>query len=98
MRSLSLENILTDFDEVDDGLTMYVPETGPVDLTTPVTIVDEDTETPPPGTRYFLETDIAKNVLHVWRSWRDGRDPNLTEALEALQFYATNDSYLPINT
>jgi hypothetical protein len=43
---------------------------------------------------YFLEAEIAKEVLDVWKQWRNGRLPNEKEKIEALIFYVDNDAYL----
>lgn len=43
---------------------------------------------------YFLEVEIAKDVLTVWSSWRDGRKPTEGERIEAILYYVNNDAYL----
>jgi hypothetical protein len=44
---------------------------------------------------YLLEVSLAREVLEVWTAWRDGRRPTISEACEAIIYYASNDAYLP---
>ena len=48
-----------------------------------------------PGYSYLLGVDIAKQVLDVWSSWRDGVTPTRAEAADAIIYYAANDAYQP---
>lgn len=48
-----------------------------------------------PDYKYLLEVSIAREVLGVWTAWRDGGAPTISEATEAIIYYALNDSYLP---
>ena len=41
---------------------------------------------------YFLEVEVAKSVVDVWRKWHDGKEPDETQRLEALTYYADNDA------
>lgn len=45
------------------------------------------------GLQYFLEIEVAREVLDVWKQWRDGRIPTEKEKFEALTHYADNDAY-----
>ena len=47
------------------------------------------------GLKYFLEVEIAREAIDVWRNWRGGRVPSLDEKLEAVTYYAENDALLP---
>lgn len=42
---------------------------------------------------YFLEVEIAKEVVQVWREW-NGKEANESERIEALIYYANNDAFL----
>lgn len=46
---------------------------------------------------YFLEVFIAKEVLDVWKNWRNERIPTADERCEALIYYAKNDAYIPLS-
>ncbi len=50
----------------------------------------------PDGFTYLLEVHLARDVLHVWTSWRDGRQPSLEEAAQAVIHYAQYDAYEPV--
>jgi hypothetical protein len=43
---------------------------------------------------YFLEAAMAQMVLDAWSHMRGGRAPSLSEQVEAIIHYATNDAYL----
>ena len=47
------------------------------------------------GFEYFLEVHVAKETVEVWSEWRDGRQPTISEKLEAMIYYAEQDSWLP---
>jgi hypothetical protein len=48
-----------------------------------------------PGFTYLLEVDLAKDVIEVWGTFRNGRAPTLTEAAGAVVWYAEHDAYQP---
>ena len=48
-----------------------------------------------PGFSYFLEVEIAKDVIRVWSSWRGGAEPTPEQAVRAAIHYAENDAYEP---
>ena len=61
-------------------------------------IAPEDGRSVPPeanGLKYFLEVEIAREAIDVWRNWRGGRVPSLDEKLEGVTYYAENDAWLP---
>jgi hypothetical protein len=79
----------------DDGVIVAVP---PFEGMSSALVLDEPEEGDPvipEGYEYVLGTYMAKEVLEVWSVWRNGRSPNLSEAEEAVIFYAVNDAYIP---
>jgi hypothetical protein len=78
--------------QLDPDMTIFVA--GDVVADTPSTL-GPATGPAPQGYRYLLEVPVAQEVLEVWSSWRGGRNPNLLEKLEAIDYYARMDSYLP---
>lgn len=46
-----------------------------------------------PGTSYFLEVSIAREVLNGWQSNHSGTSPTTDQALESIIFYAEHDAY-----
>jgi hypothetical protein len=81
--------------EVSDDLTVYVreeqvgrsPETA-------VLLLDDDKQVPD-GAVYLLEVDIIKEVISVWSDWRNGAEPSVSQACEAVFYYAAHDAYQP---
>ena len=95
--SLRLSDVLQTIDQFDDGLTLYIATGEPIDLATTVVLIDEDMGEPPNGVSYLLEVHLVRNVLQVWKEWRGGQEPTLTEACAAVGFYASHDAYQPID-
>ena len=92
---MDFQDAVRDLAELPRKATIYVPyEETVVNASTPVLLVQGD-DTPPAGYRYLLEVLIAREVLEVWTSWRDNREPSLEEACEAIIYYAENDAYQP---
>ena len=94
---MNLDEVVRSLDELPREAIFYIPrECNPslVSPETPVLLVTAD-EAQPEGWRYFLEVIIAREVLEVWSSWRDGRVPSPEEALSAIAYYAENDAYRP---
>ena len=46
-----------------------------------------------PGTSYFLEVFIAREVIEGWQSNHSGKIPTIEQALESIIFYAVHDAY-----
>ncbi|WP_162907092.1 hypothetical protein [Allorhizocola rhizosphaerae] len=88
--------LVDSIDDISDELVVFVAEGSEVNASSPIKLVDEDEEEPPPGMRYLLEASIAKEVLQVWSAWRDGRIPSQDEACQAIVHYAKHDAYIPV--
>jgi hypothetical protein len=54
-------------------------------------------DAPPPNLAYLLEVELAKDVLGVWSSWRNGARPDGSEKCQAVIYYAEHDAYLPVH-
>lgn len=91
----TLGQVIEHLPETDDELTIYLPPDRPVQPGTPAVVMLEEDGDPPAGMRYFLEVDLAQDVLRVWSEWRHDRAPTLAEACVALEYYATHDAFLP---
>ncbi|MFS8101767.1 hypothetical protein LFM09_32030 [Lentzea alba] len=90
----TLGDVIAGIATVSDDLTIYAGEE-PAGPSTRVVLLDQSAGDPPADVRYLLEVVIAKEVLEVWSEWRDGRQPTLPEACEAVLHYASHDAYLP---
>ncbi|WP_157856326.1 hypothetical protein [Actinacidiphila yeochonensis] len=92
---LRLGDALRDLDELDGELTIYVASGQTVDLAIPAALVDEGIDNQPEGMAYLIEVHLARDVLRVWKAWRDGQEPTREEACSALSYYASHDAYQP---
>ena len=94
---IPLGRIIEEIGEYDEELIVYAPTGVQVSPETPVYLVDEENEEPPPGTVYVLGLILMKNVLKVWSAWRNGAVPTIPQACEAVLHYAKYDAYLPVS-
>lgn len=94
---LRLVDVLRNIGQFDSALTAYVASGEPVQLSTAVMLVDEEEEDPPKGMSYLLEVHLIREVLQVWKRWRENREPTLAEACAAISYYASRDAHQPID-
>lgn len=92
---LRVGDVIRDLGELDGGLTIYVASGRTVDLTISAALVDEEIDDQPEGMAYLLEVHLARDVLLVWKAWRDGQEPTREEACSAVVYYASHDAYQP---
>lgn len=92
-----MRRLLGTLEGVEDDLTVYVPSGAAVTPDTPVAVLDEDVEEPPGGMAYLLEVGLIKEVIEVWRDWRDGAEPSVDQACEAVSYYSRHDAYQPVS-
>lgn len=57
------------------------------------TAADKLVEKYAPGKHYFLEVPTVIDVLEAWSDQRNGVEPSVAQAVEAVIFYAENDAY-----
>lgn len=83
--------------ELDGEKTIYsIVAPAEVAASTTTCVHEEDDDGgAPTGFVYFLEVDLAQEVVDVWSRWRGGRTPSLEDKIEAVIYYASNDAYLP---
>jgi hypothetical protein len=99
---MTLAEVLQDLDAYHNDLTIWAPvRTDLADLTgdTPVVVEhgpqDGATSWRERGLSYVLEVNLAKEVLNVWRQWRNGATPTVGQMCQAVIHYAKNDAFLP---
>jgi hypothetical protein len=96
---MTLRDIISRLGEFDREHTIYADGGPAAALDDPAVVAFEPDDGSLPaeanGLDYFLEVSLAQEVLVVWKSWRDGREPSIDEAHEAVAYYATNDAYMP---
>lgn len=98
MEKITLAEIIEQIDNLGDNLTIYAHKNPVWNIDSPAALIEmdefEDEEPEPHGEMdYFLEVDIAREVLEIWRKQRDGRKPTEQEKFEAILYYAENDAY-----
>jgi hypothetical protein len=76
-------------------LTIYAPLSRPLTPASRVTVAREG-QVIDEGLHYFLEVRLAAEALAVWSEWRSGRKPTVDEAVDAVEWYADHDAYMPV--
>jgi hypothetical protein len=90
-----LVDLMSTLASADPESTIYVVE--PIGPYSEVTVCAEPEEGgEPSGHAYLLEVSLARDVLRVWTSWRDGRRPTAEQAARAVIYYAQHDAYEPV--
>jgi hypothetical protein len=94
---MTLRELLEKLDDLNDNSTIYA-ETNPNwsdNSHTVVCLQSENGEVidAPKDLSYFLEVDIAKDVIEVWTKW-NCRKPSTAEKCTAVIYYAENDAYI----
>ena len=95
---MRLRELATRLDDLADDLTIYIEQNAHRSGTSEVVVArerDTDPDWRPDGFQYFLEVDLAKEVVRVWSAWRGGQRPSSGQAAEALLHYAVHDAYQP---
>jgi len=90
-----LVDVMSALASVDSEATIYVST--PIEpYSDAVVCIEPDEGGSPPGLAYLLEVSLARDVLHTWARWRDGRQPSSEEAAKAVIYYAQHDAYEPV--
>jgi hypothetical protein len=96
---MKLIELIDNLDSLSDGQMIFIASNELVreDIQAITGLVQENVETgkTPTGMKYFLEVNLAKEVLEVWEMWRDGKKPTLHEKFQALVYYFDYDAYMP---
>lgn len=95
---MTLREIINDIEHISDDLAIFASKnddwsldlSAALVLTSDMERIGDKLE----GLSYFLEVEIAKEVLNVWKEWRNGREPSEDERIKALLYYANYDAYL----
>lgn len=96
---MTLADLVEQLDRLGDDLTIYAeksPDWSPKSLAVVcVELEDDGLPHEAQGMDYLLEVFLAKDVVETWSSWREGRQPTVTDKCEAVIYYAEHDAYLP---
>lgn len=92
---MTLEELISQLTETDDGLTVYASEPWSAHSDA-MAVSNRDGTTRPDaeGRTYLLETVLIRDVLETWSSHHGGATPSPQEACQAVIYYAENDAYL----
>ncbi len=96
--SVTLSEIIKSIETLDDNLVIYAVKNPTWEMNSRAMLIEvdefaEDDPEVPCGMTYLLEINTAKEVLEVWRRWRDGKIPDETEKFNAIVYYAEKDAY-----
>ena len=91
---MTLVEIIRDLDQADDALTICAARSPGWSEASEALLQPSGLAAREFPLLYFLEVTVARDVLSAWSYARGGRVPTLSEATEALIFYAENDAYL----
>lgn len=99
-RTMTLAELLGRIDELDDDWTIYACDTPRWSASSRSVAYSEPSDGSVPaeahGLRYLLEVRLAKEAIRIWSEWRANSTPSPQDTCEAVIYYATNDSYLPV--
>lgn len=90
-------DVMSALASADPEATIYVA-TPPAPHSAAMVCIEPDEGGSPAGLTYLLEVSLARDVLHVWASWRNGKQPTPEEAARALIYYAQHDAYEPVRS
>lgn len=94
----TLRDVIEALAELNDELTIYALGSPEWSGESPAVVALEPDDGSLPmeasGMEYFLEVDIAKEVIEVWSQWRNGKSPSRDEKINAVIHYAKFDAYI----
>jgi hypothetical protein len=76
---MNLRDAINSIENLSDDLVLFARKNGDWRLDEPIALVISsdvhEIGTDLEGLHYFLEVETGKEVLEVWKEWRDGREP-----------------------
>ncbi len=94
---MQLKEILSDLEFLNDNLTIYAQKKPQWSNDSEAIAVFGYDEMKLEEFQYFLEVDLAKEVVEVWSKWHDGRKPSIEDICKAVIYYAEYDAYTRVN-
>ena len=88
--------LVEDVDELGDDGTVYLYEKWAVNSKGFIMTASEDDEELPmeyKQAKYFLEVDLIKDVIAVFKDWHEKHKNNIRKVCEAVIYYAIYDAY-----
>jgi len=100
---MKLLDLIDSIDKFDIDSIIFVPinsrpEVDTEAMVSKIIILDEPPSIQTPeGMKYLLEVELVKEVIQVWKDWRNGKEPSPMEKFQAVLYYVENDAYLADN-
>lgn len=94
---MQLKEILQDLERLAENLTIYAQKKPEWSADSESIAVFGYEEIRLGEFEYLLEIETVKEVIEVWRKWRDGRKPSVEEICEAVIYYAEYDAYIRVD-
>ena len=97
---MKLIDLLDNINQFDNDSVIFIPVSSRLNenveaIVSKIIIIDKPPGIQTPeGLRYLLEVEMAKEVINVWREWRNGKEPSSLEKCHAVLYYAENDAFL----
>jgi len=97
---MKLIELLDHINQFDDDSVIFVPIHAGLNEDTEAVVSRINIIEKPPGIeapegmKYLLEVELAKEVIRVWKDWRNGKEPSPYEKYQAVLYYVKNDAYL----
>jgi len=96
---MKLINLLENIEKIDENSSIYMKSTEKIRedadvIIIPIDLVPNSGKTLV-GLQYLLEVYILKEVLDVWKNWRNGKEPTIRDKLNAIEYFVEHDAYLP---
>jgi len=98
---MTLIELIDNIDELDDNCVIFISNDESISEKANAVIVTEellpDNGKSPKGLKYLLEAYLIKELLDVWRKWRDGKEPTREEKFQAFVYFIDHDAYIPVD-
>jgi hypothetical protein len=97
---MKLIDLLDNINQYDDDFVIFVPinlrpnQDSEVVVSKIINIDEPPGIQTPEGMKYLLEVEVAKEVIQVWKNWRNGKEPSPFEKYQAVLYYIENDAYI----
>lgn len=96
---MKLVDLLDNIEMIDENSSLYIKSTENIHedvdvIIIPIDLVPNGGKTPK-GLNYLLEVYLIKEVLDVWKNWRDGKEPTSEEKINAIDYFVKHDAFLP---
>jgi len=89
-------NLLANLNDYDDNQIIFTPDASFPKDGNVFLLTSEESEEADDKLKYVLELYLVSELLDVWSKWRNSKLPTTEEKIEAINYYAQNDAYIPV--